>query len=63
MHKAYTRGNLREREYLEDLGVDGRIILQWMFRKWYSGIGGDDLAHNRDGWQTLVNAVMSLRVP
>jgi hypothetical protein len=28
------RGNLREREYLEDPGVDGRIILRWIFRKW-----------------------------
>jgi hypothetical protein len=26
--------NIREREYLEDPGVDGRIILSWMFRKW-----------------------------
>jgi len=27
-------GNLRERDHLEDLGVDGRIILRWIFRKW-----------------------------
>jgi hypothetical protein len=24
-------GNLRERGHLEDLGVDGRIILRWIF--------------------------------
>jgi hypothetical protein len=27
-------GNLRERNHWEDLGVGGRIILGWIFRKW-----------------------------
>jgi len=27
-------GNLRERDYLGDPGVDGRIILRCIFRKW-----------------------------
>ena len=30
--------NLRERDYLGDPGVDGRIILRWTFRKWGVGI-------------------------
>jgi len=25
--------NLREKDYLEDLGLDVRIILNWIFRK------------------------------
>jgi len=38
--KVYTGcwwGNLRERGHLEDLGVDGRIIIRWIFRKWDVG--------------------------
>jgi len=25
---------LRKRDHLEDLGVDGRIILKWIVRQW-----------------------------
>jgi len=27
-------GNLRERDHSGNPGVDGRIILSWIFRKW-----------------------------
>jgi hypothetical protein len=30
--------NLRERGHLRDPGVDGRIILRWIFRKWNVGL-------------------------
>jgi hypothetical protein len=30
--EGFGWGNLREREHLEDPGVDGRIILRWIFR-------------------------------
>jgi len=39
--EAYTGlwwGNLRERDHLGDPGVDGRIILSWIFRKYDVGI-------------------------
>jgi len=49
---------------LGDAGVDGRIILRWIFREWdLGGLDWIDLAQDRDRWRALVNAVMNLRVP
>jgi hypothetical protein len=31
-------GNLRDIDHLGDPGVDGRIILRWIFRKWDVGV-------------------------
>ena len=31
-------------EYLEHLGVDGRIILKWVLKKWYRSMDCFDLA-------------------
>jgi hypothetical protein len=33
VHTEFRWGNVRERDHLEDAGVDGRIILRWIFRK------------------------------
>jgi hypothetical protein len=46
-----------------DPGIDGRIILKWIFKTWDGGMDSIELAQNRDRWRALVNAVMSLRVP
>jgi len=35
--EAYTE-NLRKRDHLGDPGLDGRIILRYIFRKWDVGV-------------------------
>jgi hypothetical protein len=33
-HTSFWRGSLRERDHLEDPGVDDWIMLRWIVRKW-----------------------------
>jgi hypothetical protein len=33
MHTGFCWNNLREGDDLEDLGIDGRIISKWIFKK------------------------------
>jgi hypothetical protein len=40
---------LRERDYFEDPGLDGRIILIWRFGKWWSGGHGVDWSGSEEG--------------
>ena len=34
VYAGFWWGNLRERDHLGDTGIDGRIILRQIFRKW-----------------------------
>jgi hypothetical protein len=63
MHTESWWGNLRERDHLEVLGVDGRIILKLFLNKWDGGIDWIYLVHDRDRWWSVVNAVINLRFP
>jgi hypothetical protein len=33
MHTIFWLGNLKGRDHAEDIGVDGRIILEWILVK------------------------------
>jgi hypothetical protein len=56
-------GRPEGKNHTEDLGVDGSIMLKWLFKKWDGGHGLDYSVLNRDRWLALVDAVMNLRVP
>ena len=47
---------------MEDLDVDGNIILKRNFKKWDGGMDWSDLAEDRNRWRALVNVVMNLWV-
>jgi hypothetical protein len=53
----WRRGNLRETDHLGDPGIDGKVILRWIFR--YEGVG----VWTGSGWLRIGNAVTNLWVP
>jgi len=72
MYREWGRGeaytgfwwkNLKERDHFGDTGVNGRIILGWIFRSGMRVMDWIDLAQDRDRWRAVVNAVIDLRVP
>ena len=55
--------NPRERDHLEDRGVDGKIILQWTSNKWDGRIDWIELAQDSDRWRALVNEIKNYPFP
>ena len=48
MRTRFWWENLSERDNLEDLGVDGRIILKLIFKKGDGGMEGIDLTQDKE---------------
>jgi len=38
VYTGFWWGKLRQRDHLEDPGLDGKIILRWVFREWVVGV-------------------------
>jgi hypothetical protein len=47
MHTIFWLENLKGIDYMEDLGVDGKITLEWILRKWV-GVDWINLAQHKD---------------
>ena len=59
MHKGVGRGNLRERNHLEDLRVKGGMDFTEIG---WEGVDWIDLAHDWDKLWATVHTVMNIRV-
>ena len=63
MHVRFWWGDLMEGDHLKDLGVDGWIILKWIFKNRNGGMDQIHVTQDRDRWGVFVNAIMNLRIP
>jgi hypothetical protein len=63
MHTILCFENLKGRDHLEDLCVDGKI-LEWIFGETgWEDVDWMQLDQDTDHWQALVNMIMKLQVP
>jgi hypothetical protein len=62
VHAGFWGGDLRESDHLEDLGVNGAIVLNFIFKNWDGDMDWIDLAQDRDRWRALVSAAINLQV-
>jgi hypothetical protein len=61
VHAGFWLVDLRKKDHLKDLGVEGRIIFKWKRRRGVGCTNSINPAQDWDRWQAIVNAVMKLR--
>ena len=62
VHTGFWEGHRKGRAYLEDLVVDGKIILKSIFEKEDWGVVLIVLAQDRERWQAFLSTVMNFPV-
>jgi hypothetical protein len=61
MHTGFWWGDLREGDHLEDLDVDGRIILKWILQEiGCNGVDWIDMAQHKNKWQGILQTATNL---
>jgi hypothetical protein len=61
MHIGFLWESQKGRDHEEDVDIDGKMILKWIFER--GDIDSIDLGQGRDQWRALVYTVMNIRVP
>jgi hypothetical protein len=62
LHTGVWWRNLQKRDHLEDLGIDGRIILKWILNRLVK-LRLDEMAVDRDERWAVMSVVMNLWIP
>jgi hypothetical protein len=55
-------GYRKPKDHLEDIGIDGKIILEWILEKVWKGVDWMHLNQDRDQCLAVVNRVMNIRI-
>jgi len=64
VYTGFDGRNLRERDRLEELDVDGKIKVKMDLQNvGWGGMDSSDPALKSDWWRVIENEVMNLRVP
>jgi hypothetical protein len=55
MRTVFWLENLKGRDHLEDIGLDGKIIFVWILGKYGGGVDCKRLTQDRDQWWALLD--------
>jgi hypothetical protein len=62
VQRGFWWGDLMQRDHFQDIGIAGRIILKWIFKKWDTELRTRLICRRiRTGGGALVSAVMNPR--